>query len=70
MPQKEDFIQRMPLLITLLSLSMKRAVAGIEAGLDDVSAGRVQPLDEAFESYLSEHSGLRRTDLRHPTLWA
>ncbi len=34
--------------LRLFQRDREEAVAGIKAGLDDVSAGRVQPLDEAF----------------------
>ena len=34
--------------LRLLQRDREEAVAGIKAGLEDVAAGRVQPLDEAF----------------------
>lgn len=34
--------------LRLLQRDREEAVNGIKAGLDDVAAGRVQPLDEAF----------------------
>ncbi len=34
--------------LRLLQRDREEAVAGMKAGLEDVAAGRVQPLDEAF----------------------
>ena len=34
--------------LRLFQRERKEAVAGIQAGLEDVAAGRVHPLDEAF----------------------
>ncbi len=34
--------------LRLFQRDREEAVAGIKAGLEDVAAGRVQPLDEAF----------------------
>ena len=34
--------------LRLLQRDREEAIAGIKAGLEDVAAGRVQPLDEAF----------------------
>lgn len=41
--------------LRLMQRDREQAVRGIEAGLDEVAAGRVQPLDDAFD------------DLRHGT---
>lgn len=40
--------------LALLRCDREEAVAGIEAGLADVAAGRVQPLDEAFDELRRE----------------
>ncbi len=60
-PELEEFIRReiesgrfpnreavLAHALRLLQRDREEAVAGIKAGLDDASAGRVQPLDEAF----------------------
>ena len=40
--------------LRLFQRDRDEAVAGIKAGLDDVAAGRVQPLDEAFSELRRE----------------
>lgn len=40
--------------LRLLQRDRDEAVAGIKSGLDDVSAGRIQPLDEAFSELRHE----------------
>lgn len=45
--------------LALLRRDREEAVAGIEAGLADVAAGREQPLDQAFDE-LRREFGARR----------
>ena len=40
--------------LRLLQRDRAEAVRGIEAGLEDVAAGRVEPLDEAFDDLRNE----------------
>lgn len=40
--------------LQLLRRDREEAVRGIEAGLEDVAAGRTQPLDEAFDELRSD----------------
>ncbi len=40
--------------LRLMQRDREEAVRGIEAGLDDVAAGRVQPLDDAMDDLRSE----------------
>lgn len=45
--------------LALLRRDREEAVAGIAAGLADVAAGRVQPLDQAFDG-LRREFGIRK----------
>lgn len=45
--------------LTLLRRDRQEALAGIEAGIADVAAGRVQLLDEAFDELYGEF-GIRK----------
>ena len=40
--------------LRLMQRDREEAVRGIEAGLEDVAAGRVEPLDEAFDDLRNE----------------
>ena len=40
--------------LRLLKRDREEAVRGIEAGLEDVAAGRVEPLDEAIDALRNE----------------
>jgi len=45
--------------LRLLQRDREEAIVGIKAGLADVAAGRVQPLDEAFDE-LRRESGVSK----------
>lgn len=47
----EDVIEHA---VRLMQRDREEAVLGIKAGLEDVAAGRIQPLDEAFDDLRKE----------------
>lgn len=48
-PNREAFIAYA---VSLAQMEREDALAGIQAGLDDVAAGRVKSVDEAFDNIL------------------
>ena len=50
-PSQEAVIEHA---LRMMQREREEAVIGIKAGLEDVAAGRVQPLDEAFDELRKE----------------